>query len=342
MTAVTEFNTELIVDDNGHQADYRSVQAALNHFAQYQDADTPVTVRIKNGIYEEPLYIYKNNNLTLQGETRHGTIIRYKNNERMNGGTSGRPVLLVKNADNLRIDSLTVENTTLIGEGSQAEAIYFNSPDGRLLVTNSAFISEQDTVNTKGWNWFYQSRIEGNVDFIWGYSKAALFEESEIRTVGDSRGNGRGGYILQARVRNESDKGYVFLNSRLTRGNGPLGDPTIDQTTYLARSGGCTGCYDNIAFVNTQMGNHIRPVGYLDSPAPTPAEATAAAGWREYNTTDLNGQPRDLSKRLSAFHELSEEEAKDGYCTRAQIFADYNDGEGWDPMPEVPGGCEQE
>ena len=215
--------TSLVVDDNGHHADFRSLQGALNFVMHYVPTDTPATIYLKNGIYEEPLYLTGKNNLTIRGESNHGTIIRYKNNESMNSGTSGRALFLIEQADMIHLDNLTIKNTTLIGDGHQAETINFNSPDGRLLATHSSFISEQDTLNLKGWTWFYKTLVAGNVDFIWGYSKVSLFEDSEIRTLGDSRGNGSGGYILQARVENEQDKGFIFLNSRLTRGDGQVG-----------------------------------------------------------------------------------------------------------------------
>ena len=333
--------TELWVDDNGQRADYRTVQGALNHAMAHSNTDADIRINIGNGIYEEPLYLAGKNNVTLSGETRDGTIIRYKNNESMNAGTLGRAMFLVKDVDNLTLDNLTFKNTTLIGDGHQAETLYFNSPNGRLVATNTRFISEQDTLNLKGWNWFYNVLVEGNVDFIWGYSKATLFENSEIRTLGDSRGNGRGGYLLQARTQKESDKGFVFLNSKLTRGNGPLGHGVADATTYLARSGGCSGCYDNIVFINTQMDNHIRPIGYLDEPLPLPEVATSSAGWREFNTMDLTGKPRDLSTRLmSMFYSLSASEVAADYCSREQIFADYDNGNGWYPMPELSGDCQ--
>jgi hypothetical protein len=38
----------------------------------------------------------------------------------------------------------------------------------------------------KGYAWFYKSLIVGNVDFIWGANHVALFEDSEVRSVGDS------------------------------------------------------------------------------------------------------------------------------------------------------------
>ncbi|AJQ92545.1 pectinesterase family protein [Gynuella sunshinyii] len=328
--------TTLVVNDNGHHADFRSVQGALNFIMQNVAADTPATVYIKNGIYEEPLYLYGKNNITLKGENRRRTIIRYTINESMNSGTAGRPLFLIEQADMVRLDNLTLKNTTLIGEGHQAETLFFNSPDGRLIATNADFFSEQDTLNLKGWTWFYNTLVAGNVDFIWGYSKVSLFENSEIRTLGDSRGNGSGGYVLQARVENETDKGFVFLNSKITRGNGPNGDPVLDNTTYLARSGGCSGCYDNIVFVNTYMDAHIKPVGWLNDPLPTPQIANENAGWREYNTMDLNGQEQDLSERLETLsYEMNEEEVLNGYSTREQIFSAYNNGEGWEPMKDI-------
>lgn len=53
----------------------------------------------------------------------------------------------------------------------------------------------------KGFSWFYNLLIVGNVDFIWGYVNIVLFENSEICIIGDFK-NGNfdedivGGYIL--------------------------------------------------------------------------------------------------------------------------------------------------
>ena len=58
--------------------------------------------------------------------------------------------------------------------------------------------------------------------------------------------------ILQARA-TAGDTGFVFLNSQLTAGPGVT-------SAYLARSGGTTSTayVDNIAFINTRIGPHIR------------------------------------------------------------------------------------
>ncbi len=333
--------TTLTVDDDGNTADFRSVQGALNFVMKNIALDTPATISVRNGIYEEPLYLRAKNNVTIQGESRTGTLIQYPNNELLNSGSEGRALMLVATVDMLTLDTLTLKNTTLIGAGGQAETIYFNSPTGRLVAKNANFISEQDTLLLKGWTWFYDTLVAGNVDFIWGYSKASLFEKSEIRSLGRSTGNSNGGYVLQGRVEAAGDKGFVFLNSRLTGGAGPTGELPIDGSHYLARSPGGTTTFDNIVFVNTKMGTHIAAGGWAglgvnSQPAANPATGTVTTGWREYNSMDLNGTPLNLARQFS--YSLSLAEAA-GYCSRAQVFAAYNSSAGWNPLPDDISDC---
>lgn len=334
--------TTLTVDDNGTTADFRSVQSALNYAMQHVAKADSITINVKDGVYEEPLYLLNKNNVTIKGESRTGTIIQYPNNELLNSGSDGRALMAAKDVDLLTLDTLTLKNTTHIGAGGQAETIYFNSPTGRLIAKNADFISEQDTLLLKGWAWFYNTLVAGNVDFIWGYSKAALFEKSEIRSLGRSSGNSNGGYVLQARVEAAGDKGFVFLNSSLTSGVGPTNELPIDGTHYLARSPGGTTTFDNIVFVNTKMGSHIAAGGWAglgvnSQPAANPATGTATTGWREYNTMDLNGNRLNLSSRQFS-RELSLAEVA-GYCSRAQVFAAYNSGAGWNPLPGDTSDC---
>ncbi len=327
-TADTPSGTEVTVAETG-EADFRTVQGALSYAMHELGKDDAVTINIMDGTYREPLYLRNKNNLTLKGESQEGTVIQFTNNNGMNPGTSERALFLVESADMLTLEDLTIKNTTLIGEGGQAETIYFNSPY-RLVAKNAAFISEQDTLLLKGYSWFYQSLVAGNVDYIWGTAEVALFEDSEIRTIGRSDG-GSGGYILQARTP-ENVKGFVFLNSELTRGEGPTGLNVADNTFSLARSGGSEAYYDNIVFVNTKMDDHIRPEGWHTDPTPNPATATATNGWREYNSMDLSGTPIDTSGWVS--YSLSQQDYETEYCNRAQIFAAYDSFAGWDPLPE--------
>ncbi len=331
--------TSLTVDDDG-SADFRTLQGALNYAMQNLAVNDAVSILLKNGTYNEPLYLRNKNNLTIVGESREGAVIAYANNNGINPGTSDRTVFLVEGSDLLTLQNLTLKNTSLIGAGGQAESLYFNNDNGRLVAKNANFISEQDTLLLKGWVWFYQSLVAGNVDFIWGTTKVALFEQSEIRSLGRSSSNNNGGYVLQARVANASDKGFVFLNSSLTSGAGPTNELPINGTHYLARSGGCASCFDNIVFINTKMASHINAAGWAASPAPTPASATATSGWREYNSMDLTGTVLNVSSRLSpGSYQLSLTEVQGQYCNRAQIFSAYNSNAGWNPLPEDTSDC---
>ena len=335
--------TSLTVDDTGSTADFRTVQGAFNYVMQHLAKTDAATITVNNGTYNELLYLRNKDNLTLTGESRDGVLIQYQNSEGFNPGSSGRPVFLVELADMLTLENLTLKNTTLkTASGGQAETLYFNST-GRLVAKNAAFISEQDTLQLKGWNWIYRSLVVGNVDFIWGSSNAALFEESEIRSIGDSSGPSNGGYLVQARVPNASDKGYVFLNSNLTYGVGQTGNNIPTGATYLARSPGGTSTWDNVVFINSRMDTHINPAGWAGSgvngqPAPNPVTPNATSGWREFATMDASGNTISLASRVGGY-ELSLGEVAGEYCNRAQIFAAYNSSAGWNPLPEDTTDC---
>ena len=342
----------LSVDDDG-PADFRTVQGALNHAMQHIAKDVPATIAIRNGDYDELLYIRGKNRLTLRGQSRDGVLIHGRNNDGINPGTGlsqgpespgasgGRALLLVEDADLLTLDTLTIKNTTLRSDkvSGQAEALYFGSDSGRLIARNASFFSEQDTIQVKGYAWFYRSLIAGNVDFIWGANRIALFEESEIRTVGDSANRDGGGYVVQARTLEAGDLGFVFLNSSLTHGPGPGPGArrVAPGSAYLARSPGTASTWDNVSYINCKMDEHIAAGGWAvqgvqRQPGPNPARANADSGWREYGSMDLRGKPLDLRQRKGGYL-LSESEAAQRFGNRARIFAAFDGGRGWRPVP---------
>jgi pectin methylesterase-like acyl-CoA thioesterase len=216
---------------------------------------------------------------------------------------------------------------------NQAETIYFSDDENhRYIVKNCDLVGCQDTIQTKARTWFYNCLIIGDVDFIWGYSKMALFENCEIR----SRYNPKCvGSIVQARVL-PGNKGFVFLNCTLTR------EPRVNGN-YLARScqtsvGGQTTQsenYDNVAYIKCGIDDHILPVGWhyyedgttgtIQPPGPNPAVASAQNGWKEYQNTDLNGHLLDVSQRLvPGSYQLTTAEYEAGYQDRATILGDWN------------------
>ncbi len=333
------------VDDDG-PADFRTVQGALNHAMRAVPRAEPVSIGIADGRYEELLYLRGKDRVTLHGASREGVVIGAVNNDGINPGSGagqpidapsiggGRSVFLAEDADLLTLEHLTVINPTVRATslGGQAEALHFSSDRGRLIARDTSFLSEQDTILVKGYSWFYRSLVAGNVDFIWGSNRAALFEESEIRSLGDSAQPKGGGYIVQARTVDPDGPGFVFLNSRLTHGPGPAGNDVPAGATWLARPGP-TGAGDKVVFIHCRMDAHVAPPGW-SLPKTIAAGARPGAGWAEYGSMDLAGQPLDLSKR-SGGRVLGPAEAAP-YSTRARVFAGFDDGKGWQPMPESP------
>ncbi len=394
--------TNINVDDGGTTADFRTLQGALNWVMKNCSTNSPAangcntvatakTIHLANGSYPELNILRKVANLSIVGESRDGVVVGDVNFESLNSGsgassaaagtalsTSGKTVghrvlgggrasLLVETADLLTLQNFTLQNPHVRSSSwdNQAEAIYFNTSTtaaaARLVAKQMNFLSQQDTLQLKGYNWFYQSLVAGNVDFIWGSVMASLFEDCEIRSVADTASSSAG-FILQSRA-TAGDKGFVFLNSRLTA------EPTVSQA-YLARSGGTTSTtyIDHIAFVNTQMGSHILPVGWcvgtgtsrtgvgMGSCGSNPPSwagtldggTTDTVGWREFGSMDLSGAPLDVSARLGLASVKVNNVATNvvlakplgsaaGLTTRAEIFQNSTIATGapggWVPAP---------
>ena len=274
--------------------DFCTVQGALSYVSTLKKDDT-VTIEIGEGTYQELLFLRNKNNVTIKGASREKSVIAYPNNDSYETGSGGsvsakpsrgasigksggRSVFLVESCDNLTLENLTIENTYSIpSHKGQAETIYFNS-NYKLTVENCSLISWQDTFLCKGKVWVHNSLIAGHVDYIWGYPEACLFEDCEIRSRA-------GGYLIQARVPSVSNKGFVFLNCKLTAESG-----VKDGSMYLARSGGSKDYFDNVVFVNCIMDPVIATAGWHTNPAPNPSVPTATAGWREYGSVDTAGK----------------------------------------------------
>ncbi|PWF55745.1 pectinesterase family protein [Massilia glaciei] len=345
----------LVVDDDG-PADFRTVQGALDHaMARYPKA-APLTIAIGNGSYEELLFLRARDRVTLRGESRDGVVIHAVNNDGIHSGSGasaapgapgvggGRALFLAEELDLLTLETLTLRNDSerRYSRSGQAETIYFNSDAGRLVARDASFFSEQDTLQLKGYAWFYRTLVAGNVDFIWGANRAALFEQSEIRSVGDSANPESGGYIVQARTVSAKDPGFVFLDSVLTHGVGPAGNPVLPGRTYLARSPGTANTWDNVSFINCRMDAHIAPRGWAGvgvgrEPVPNPARADALHGWREHGSADLAGTALDLRPRIGGYV-LDAAERDSRFGGRASVFAGFNGGEGWNPGSVSVGG----
>jgi len=142
---------------------------------------------------------------------------------------------------------------------------------------------------------------------------------------------------LQARVPDISYKGFIFLNSAFTNGPGPIGNGVLDNSTYIARSGGSSDYFDNITLINNRFDTHIADIGWAGEgvrgqPAPNPSQPSATAGWREYGSMDMDGNPLNLDARQFGYV-LSDDEAVN-LLSREDIFSHFDSGAGW--LPAAP------
>jgi len=317
------------------------------------------------------------NNLTITGASRDGTIVTAENYDNYNPGTGtsltqasmtsssylgagysegsykraylggGRAVLLVESADLLTLNQFTLQNSHVKSSAlnNQAETIYFNSSSlagARLAATYMNFFSTQDTIQIKGWNWFYNCLIKGDVDFIWGVPYAAVFENSELRTIYDPTSTA-GGYVVETRAA-YGYPGFVVLNSSLTKESSvPSGATYLARqasdfsstTTYcntMLTSGSLAkinyGC-NNVAYINTKMGAHIASAGWLATTIPPITVPTTTAGYRESGSMDLTGSTLDVSGRSLTYASTSLDLS--GLNTRAKAFAQWSGSTGWSP-----------
>ncbi len=277
--------TRLTVAADG-TGDFSSVQGAIDFVPEH--STERVFIKVRAGTYHEIVYVRASKPLiSIYGEDRDRTVIQYANNNNFNTGNFR--VMFGVDAPDFTLARITLHNTTPY-RGSQAEA--FRSNSQRVVLDHVTLRSFQDTIFMQGNAYVHACKIYGDVDFLWG--GGTLFLQDCDLTMVHSRG-----YYTQIRNR-EGVPGYVFLNCRLTRASDDI------TGAYLSRIDPRVFPYSQVVFLNTAMGPHIRPEGWLLNNADT---APHVQFW-EYGSTDLDGQPLDVSRRAPFSRQLSAEEAR--------------------------------
>jgi hypothetical protein len=190
-------------------------------------------------------------------------------------------------ASDFTLEDITIVNSTPHG-GSQAEA--FRGNNSRILLNRVNLKSFQDTLMLQGSGFVNDSYIEGDVDFMWG-SGAVFFQNTELKAVTSN------GYYTQIR-NGQGQNGNVYVNCRLTAADSVSG-------MYLGRIDPTVFPYSQVVYINTVMGPHVTPAGWLLNNA---ANAPNVQFW-EYQTTDASGAVVDVSQRASFSRQLTATEA---------------------------------
>ncbi|MDE6013933.1 MAG: bacterial Ig-like domain-containing protein, partial [Anaeroplasmataceae bacterium] len=232
-------------------------------FAAIPEASNDMyTITLGKGTYNENGLMYKGSaTIRIVGSTdaKYGSDVIIKGHGSKMPGETGcdsknRCLISIQGTANIILENLTLESDWYRADHSgdvQAEVLGTDTT-GYAAAYNCGFKSHQDTLRTTGKAWFYGCYIEGDVDFIWmeAGGKVALYENCEIVSVWDSAANTHNTYLTAPKMAETSKlgKGLVIYNSTVkesaeAKANG--------QKTYLARTPWSSGCYNQVAYINT-------------------------------------------------------------------------------------------
>ncbi|MCM3409986.1 pectinesterase family protein [Metabacillus litoralis] len=314
---ISAIPAKTIVVAKDESGDFTTVQAAIDSIPS--DNNERIVVYIKNGTYKEKVTITQKF-VTLVGESQDETVIEWDDY----GGTDGRSgspggtfesQTVKVTGDYFRATNLTFLNSRT-PRSTYGTAVGLSVSSEEAILTNVNILGYQDTLyNGSGKQYYYNTYIEGDVDFIFGEAPVVVIDQSEIKSVGTT------GYVTAAAQRNEADRGYVFLNSRLTKSE-------TAEKVYLGRP---WKYFADTTFINTWMDSHIRSEGWREWSGTTNHEV---ASYNEYNST---GPGANSKGRVSWSNQLTAEEASE--YTIPKLFGN------WDPtqtvvMPYISGTVE--
>ena len=283
--------------------DFYSIQRALD-----AAPSTGALVLVAPGTYREVITIDKPNiRMRSSDPDASKTVVVNDRNAGENGGTLHSATVNVT-ADNFFAENITFENDfnrthPQLPAGSQALAVLITGD--RAIFHNVRLLGNQDTVYAGTRNcapdgencivtrqFFSDCYIAGNVDFIFGDSKA-VFDHCEIHSTPHP-----GGYITaQSRHYADQDSGFVISNSKLTA------DPGVTGNVYLGRP---WRPYARVIFLNTEMGAKIDPAGWREW-HPGETHSLETVYYAEFNST---GEGAHRNERDPHTHFLTPSEAK--------------------------------
>ncbi|KAK9136672.1 hypothetical protein Sjap_007266 [Stephania japonica] len=139
----------------------------------------------------------------------------------------------------------------LVQDQARQRAVAVHVGGDKIAFIQCSFMSVQDTLfDDVGRHYFYNCRIEGYVDFIFG-SGQSVYEGCHIITyLGDSDYSGPGYITAQRRNSRNDPNGFVFKHCTVE------GNPKV----YLGRA---WGPYSRVVFFQSNLSNVIAPAGWV-------------------------------------------------------------------------------
>ncbi len=315
---------------------YRTVNAAVDAAPNFPE--TPWRIRIKAGRYKEKVSVEKPN-IWLIGTNRDSTIISWDDwaGRIAPGGaaigTRGTWTLRATQAD-FRLAHITIENSfdydanarkaatdTTRVKDTQGLAVALTDKSDRAVLQDVVLLGHQDTFFADaGRTYVTGSRIEGNVDFIFGSGRLVI-EDSDIISL-DRGSTTNNGYIA-APSTDITTYGILFLRSRLKKAAG-----VAPNSVSLGRPwhpGGNPRSVGMAIYYECWMDDHIQAKGWDRMSAGPMVNGERMwfepehARFAEYKSTGPGAVESPSRRRLS-----------DGDATSyaRDLFLD-----GWKPLP---------
>jgi pectinesterase len=277
--------------------DYYFIQDAIDAMRVYPLA--PLTLYIKNGIYNEKIELPANNtDVTFIGENVDSVIISFNDYSGKGKHTTFTSYTAKICGNRFRAENITFTNTA--GPVGQALALYVDAD--KAVFKNCKFLGNQDTIFLSGEQarqLFVDCYIEGTTDFIFGPS-TAVFKNCTIKAKSNS-------YITAANTTKGKLYGFVFLDCKI------IAEPAVTRL-YLGRP---WRAYAKTTFIHCDLPKVIAPEGW-DNWGNATNESTV--DYAEYNNI---GEGFATDKRVKWAKQLTKQAAS--RYTPAIIFNDHKD-----------------
>jgi pectinesterase len=222
--------------------DYAFIQDAIDAMRVYPLA--PITLYIKNGVYNEKIELPANNvDVSFIGESVDSTIIVYNDYSGKGKHTTFTSYTAKISGNRFRAENITFANSA--GPVGQALALYVDAD--KAVFKNCKFLGNQDTIFASGENanqLFDSCYIEGTTDFIFGPA-TAVFKNCTIKGKANS-------YITAANTPKGKQYGFVFIDCKI------IADSAVSKL-YLGRP---WRAYANTVFINCSLPKVIAPEGW--------------------------------------------------------------------------------
>lgn len=296
-----KYKYQFVVAKDG-SGEFKYIQDAIDAMRKFPLA--PITLYIKNGVYNEKIELSANNtDVTFIGESVDKTIITY--NDYSGRGKMGTFDSYTAKISGNRFKAENVTFANSAGRVGQAVALYVDAD--KAVFKNCKFLGDQDTIYLGGEysrQFFVDCHIEGTTDFIFGPA-TAVFKNCTLLCKTNS-------YITAPNTPNDKEFGFVFMDCKVN----VTGE--VDKL-YLGRP---WRAWAKSVFIKCELPKQIAVEGWDNWGNP---ENEKTAFFAEYECSGEGSKPKE---RASWTHQLKKSEAEK-YTLKNVLSPETKTGSEW-------------